>query len=216
MVAGIEDNSSYGPPEDGSSQASERPLSMEDTEEFSLGDSKHVETTGEWLVYEMDHPWLPRVNLKEATSVILRLNRRTAGLRVEWPAAPKQQYTNLDPSPIFSPISAETAEFIEQQGLHEAVAWLEAAAPDFFPGASLGIDLLPGEDGEDAVLLLEVFGTQSVTEFAAQRHSICKALVEEDHLSERRRLYEILSIVLRRIGSGGLQALSLYSAPSEA
>lgn len=123
----------------------------------------------------------------------------------EW-TAENQVATNTDPItvPLIAKLNEETKELIEKRRLGDGVNWLWKVAPGFFYGADFDLEVLSGEDEEDTVLALKVYGSLSASEFSNQNHALCDAMRETGYNT----LYEVISIFQRRIHRYERQAIS--------
>jgi hypothetical protein len=170
------------------------------------------------LVWKSDKPWLTGPDLRDArelTSLLLNRPSQVGELpntrRIEWSTSRIDlEFTDLEVTSAFKPLTEETAKFLLERDLQESAIWLQITAPKFFEGASLEIDLLPAEDGEDSLLALRVYGSIGATEFRNRRQALCTVMLETGH----RQLYEVISIFQRRVQDSGWQMFSWYSAVS--
>jgi len=174
--------------------------------------------TGPRVSLRMGDHWFREVDLAQAKNIIVSFNaviqRKTepfAPRRLEWPLVHWLfQPTGSDLAPAFNKLDEETAHFVDERGLTDAVAWLRTATPHFFSGADFEVDLLPAEEGEDNLLGLRVFGAFDSSEFRERRHGLCKAMLAAGH----RTLYDVISVFQRRVTDGGWQAFSWYCSVS--
>jgi hypothetical protein len=166
----------------------------------------------------MGTPWIRTVDLNQAKNLIVSFNSGPRQLTsifqcqvLEWPLDYGLfQQTALDLGPTFNKLDEETAQFITEQQLSLAVAWLQTATPRFFDAANFEIDILRADHKEDTMLALKVYSWVNAREFRERRHRICRAMLDAGH----RGLYQALSIFQRRVNSSGWQAFSLYSTLS--
>jgi len=168
------------------------------------------------LVLQLGEEWCGWANLANAIQIVRR--RADAALligeglflnQIEWPSQTNLvRSTELDFSAAINVLDDETEAYIQRLQLRDAVAWLQATVPAFFPGTEYEIGVLPAEDGEDAILALRVYGAMSAAAFREKRHAICQAMLDEGH----RGLYEVISIFQRKAQASGRQVFSHYSA----
>lgn len=160
---------------------------------------------------EPDDLWLPGASMEEARNIILQYAFvRPAGfLRLEWSRElSHHEPTRLELGPGFARLSEKVTEFIEQEGLHDAMIWLITNSPRFFPGASFDVDVLDHEEGEDELVALRVHAEFATKEFRERRHRMCEAMLAADF----RRLHELISIFQRSEHLCGRQIFSWYSS----
>ncbi|MEE9614378.1 MAG: hypothetical protein V3W31_05415 [Thermodesulfobacteriota bacterium] len=134
-----------------------------------------------------------------------------SGLKVDWSDAVHFfKATKAAAFSVSNTLNEETMEFIEQRHLQEGVTWLQTVVPDFFPCVDFEIELLPAEDGEENMLVLEVHGSLSTLEFREKRYALCEAMIQAGH----RNVYEVISIFQQRVRNDGWQIISCYSSLS--
>lgn len=173
------------------------------------------------LLLEVGNEWDRRASLAEASNIIQNILSCNSSFlnslkgifpiqhSIEWAVVTQPlEVTDTEIFPIVNKLSEETIEFIEQHHLREGVDWLQIVTPDIFPGVNFEIELLSGEDEEENMLALRVYGSFSNSDFRERRHAMCRAMRENDH----RNLYDVISIFQRRICIDGRQLVSWYSS----
>lgn len=129
--------------------------------------------------------------------------------RMEWAVTPGFfKITGNEIFPMHNILNEDTVTFIKQYRLQQSIAWLFTAVSNFFPGADYEIELLPGENEEENLLALRVYGSLSTSVFRERRHALCKSMIESGHSN----LYEVISIFQRRMRNDGREAISWYSS----
>jgi len=169
-------------------------------------------STHRFVPEEPDDLWLRGANMEGARNIILQyaLVRPAGFLRLEWSRELSHyvEPTRLEVGPAFGTLSEKVAEFIEQESLQDAMIWLITNSPRFFPGASFEVDVLDHEEGEDALVALEIHGEFPTKEFRERRHRICEALLAAGF----RHLHQLISIFQRSEHVCGRQVFSWYSS----
>ncbi len=164
-------------------------------------------------------PWLVEIDMNQTTKLMLSFNSfqnlHIENLlpyhRLDWPLHQMQpQPTDIDLSPTFNKLSESTTQFIKDSNLTDEVLWLQDVAPKHFEGCDFELTVLRGEDSDDTLLGLKVYGAFSVMDFRERRHSLCSEMVKAGHTSLR----GIISIFQRRIDSHGWETFSWYSSIS--
>ena len=168
------------------------------------------------LVLQLGEKWCGRVNPANAIQIVRRREEATWLIgevlflnQIEWPSEVNLVgSTEIDFSASLNVLDDDTEAYIQRLQLRDAVAWLQATVPAFFPGTEYEIGVLPAEDGEDAMLALRVYGAMPAAEFREQRHAICQAMLDAGH----RGLYDVISVFQRRTQASGRQVFSYYRA----
>lgn len=119
--------------------------------------------------------------------------------------------TRLGPAPVFLELTEKTRAFVQQRELQQSVAWLKAAAPGYFPGASFDLESVEGEDDSEDALALRVYASFPTTEFSERRHRMCEAMADAGH----KQLRDLIGVFQRRIPGRGWQALPWYRSISK-
>jgi len=171
------------------------------------------------LVLRLEEKWCGWVNLTNAIQIVRRRAEATLPMgvvpfpvQIEWPSEINlARSTEIDFSAALNALDDETEAYIQRLQLRDAVAWLQATVPAFFPGTEYEIGVLPADDGEEAMLAVRVYGAMSAVAFREKRHAICQAMLDAGH----RGLYGVVSIFQRRTQASGRQVLSYYSAVFE-
>ena len=139
------------------------------------------------------------------------LQRQQIGLLVwvEWlPGSMELQLTEMDFTPVFGGIDKDVITFAEDKGLTQSLIWLHMEIPHFFPDSEFEFGVIPGEEGEDPMLAVKIYGNLRTMEFRTHRDAMCEAMLEAGHED----LYQVVSIFQRRAQRSEWQGFPWYRA----
>ena len=170
---------------------------------------------------QIDDPWFRKVSLSDASRMIFEMTTgmqpmfpgmpQGSSVRVEWPATVEfLDLTWNDKLNASGRLDEQTAEFVDDLGVRDGVAWMRSAVGEFFPGADFEIEALPGDEGEQAMLALRIYGSFSSFDFRERRHAFCEGMLLLGHTV----LHQVTSVFQRRTEASGRPTLSWYSSVS--
>lgn len=149
-----------------------------------------------------------------------RLNKRTAmslKRRINAPVVLAKYYVEEAPfvsqilnenekvqSISYYVLNEETKNFIRQNLIYDGIEWLQKSMPDFFPGCNYEIELISGEDEDEMMLALRVYGSLPTADFRDKRHAICRAMLEAGHS----KLSKVISIFQWRVRDDERESVS--------
>jgi hypothetical protein len=78
--------------------------------------------------------------------------------------------------------------------ISDSIVWLKTIVPKHFGDSKFDLEFIPGEEENDWLLALVIYGSFSVLEFRSRRHAICNEIRDAGH----KIIYDMFCVFQRR------------------